>query len=240
MLEVAAYDGIAEWYEGYVAGGLPPYAEEPVLSLLPDVAGWRVCDLACGHGQMARLLATRGAAVTGMDISGRMLDIARRHEAEQPLGVVYVRDDARTLATVADGTFDGMTCRLALMDIPDTHATFRAAARVLVPGGWFVFSVVHPCFYPPISDFATGADGTTHRRVRRYFDEIFWYSDNPDGVRGKVGAHHRTLSTYLNAARDAGLSLDRFLEPQVPHDAAMPVPGHAEIPLTLVVRCVKR
>ncbi|HAL49192.1 MAG TPA: class I SAM-dependent methyltransferase, partial [Dehalococcoidia bacterium] len=46
-----------------------------------------------------------------------------------------------------------------------------------------------------------------------YFAEGFWRSENPDGVRGKVGAHHRTLSTYLNGLVEAGLSLERLVEP---------------------------
>lgn len=239
MPDVAPYDAIAEWYAGWMESEAQLFAAEPLRTLVGDVAGQRVCDLACGHGAMARLLAGWGATVTGVDISARLLEIARRREAAEPRGVVYVQDDAQTLVTIPDATFDGMTCRLALMDIPDLGATFRAVARVLVPGGWFAFSLVHPCFYPPGSDTFATPDGTTYRRVRRYFDETLWFSDNPHGIRNKVGAYHRTLSTYLNAAIDAGLRLDRLDEPQVTPDAAARDPRHAETPFVLAVRCVK-
>ena len=235
----ARYDAIAEWYAAWAEGGASLFAVEPLHSLMGDVAGRRVLDLACGHGAMARSLAAGGATVTGVDIAARLLAIAQQHEAAAPLGITYVHDDAQTLGTVADAVFDGAACRLALMDIPDLAATFRAVARVLKPGGWFAFSLVHPCFYPPHSDTFTAPDGTTYRRVRRYFDEGEWFSDNPEGVRGKVGAYHRTLSTYLNTMTDAGLRLDCLREPPVTPNAATNAPRHTETPFLLVVRCVK-
>jgi hypothetical protein len=39
---------------------------------------------------------------------------------------------------------------------------------------------------------------------------------NPDGVRIRVGATHRKLSTFLNALLDAGLQAERYLEPPAP------------------------
>ncbi len=239
MQAEARYDSIAEWYAEWAEGGVALFAAEPLRSLVGDVAGRQVLDLACGHGAMTRLLAGWGATVTGTDIAARLLEIARRREVGASCGIAYVRDDAQTLATFADRTFDGATCRLALMDIPDLAATFRAVTRVLRPGGWFAFSLVHPCFYPPHSDTFAAPDGTVYRRVRRYFDEAHWFSDNPEGVRSKVGAYHRTLSTYLNTATGAGLRLDRLLEPQVTPDAAANDPRHAETPFLLAVRCVK-
>jgi 2-polyprenyl-3-methyl-5-hydroxy-6-metoxy-1,4-benzoquinol methylase len=53
-----------------------------LLALLPDAHGRRVLDLGCGAGQLARYLATHGAAeVVGVDLSERMLELARTHWA---------------------------------------------------------------------------------------------------------------------------------------------------------------
>lgn len=54
-----------------------------LLALLPDVNGRRVLDVGCGAGQLARHLATCGAAeVIGVDVSERMLELARTQWAD--------------------------------------------------------------------------------------------------------------------------------------------------------------
>src|SRR5437867_9336649 len=102
---------------------------------------------------------------------------------------------------------------MALMDIPDLSGTIRAVSRVLRPGGWFVFATFHPCFQMPTSGEETAPDGTLRRTVSGYWTEGFWRSDTRPGPPGKVGAHHRTLSTYVNTLVDAGLVIERVAEP---------------------------
>ncbi len=174
----AAYDAIAEWYDEQVrnGNGLLPFHELAIaalLDLLGDLRGRAICDLACGQGIVSRQLARRGACVTGIDISERLLEIARGEEAELPLGIAYIQDDAHTLAAVPDASFDAVACNLALMDIPDLDAVMAAVWRVLRPGGAFVFSIAHPCIVPPGSYWTTEADGGPGRHVRGYFAEGF-------------------------------------------------------------------
>ena len=79
------------------------------------------------------------------------------------------------------------------------------------------------------------------RRVRRYVDEGFWQSDNPAGVRGKVGAYHRTLSSYLNGLVSAGLVLRTLAEPTIPpgeYDDPY-TQGQVQVPSVLVVDCLR-
>ena len=84
-----------------------------------------------------------------MDISQRLLDIARAEEDAQPLGIAYVHDDAQTLASIPDSTFAGVLRNMALMDIPDLGATLVSIRRILRPGGWLLFTMTHPCFQRP-------------------------------------------------------------------------------------------
>jgi ubiquinone/menaquinone biosynthesis C-methylase UbiE len=241
----AAYDEIAHWYNEIVREGPQSLHEDFVIPALLEVAGdigeWRVCDLACGQGVVARGLAERGASVVGVDISEKLLDIARRYEREQPLGISYLLDDAQTLLGVESAGFDGVVCNMALMDIPDLIACLGSVARILRPAGWFVFSITHPCFLPPNSPRWThDEDGTISLKVSGYFAEGFWKSSNPDGVRGKVGSHHRTLSTYVNALARAGLKIEHLDEPRATEDMAERIPGYLEVPPYLVARCEKR
>jgi SAM-dependent methyltransferase len=217
---LARYDEFAEWYEQRIGESPPLIAAH--LDLLPAVTGDRVLDIACGQGRMSRYLARLGADVVGVDISAAMLGKAR---ATGPEGITYVRADVTRHPAWWDGRpFDGCTCELALMDIDDLAGTLATVATVLRPGGWFVASIVHPCFpgnergqssWPP----EAGYEG-----------EGWWTSPehNPDGVRIRVGATHRKLSTFLNALLDAGLEAERFVEPPAP------------VPLYLLWRCRRR
>lgn len=246
-MNASAYDEIAEWYDAWV--GPHPMDEDAffpaVAILMGDVAGRRVCDLACGQGRVARHLADAGASVVGIDLSVKLLAIARRHEEVAPRGIAYRHADARRLAGVADGSFDGVVCHMALMDIPDLAPVLHEIARILRPAGWFVFSVLHPCYHTARSGELTLPERTV-RTTGAYFTEGYWRSDTRPGPPGKVGAYHRTLSTYVNALTDAGLTLERAAEPRTggavpnsPSMAGMARPVWEEVPAALVARCMK-
>ncbi len=70
-MPVSPYDEIAEWYDGWVGTG--SMRDDPffptVAALMGEVAGRRICDLACGQGRVARHLAALGAHVVGIDLS---------------------------------------------------------------------------------------------------------------------------------------------------------------------------
>lgn len=132
---------------------------------------------------------------------------------------------------------------MALMDMADLAPTLCSVARILRPSGWFVFSILHPCFHTARSGEMTSPEGTV-RTVGRYFVEGYWRSDTRPGPPGKVGAYHRTLSTYANALADAGLVLERMSEPcasgvsaAAPSLAGLSRPVWAEVPAVLVARC---
>jgi ubiquinone/menaquinone biosynthesis C-methylase UbiE len=240
-MAATAYDKIAEWYDATVREGslLHDLVLPTLFDLIGNVEGLHVCDLACGQGVVTRHLAKNGAAVVGVDTSAQLLAIAERYEADEPLGIVYRHDDAQTLATLPDVAFAGVACNMALMDIADVPAVFRAVHRILRPKGWFVFSITHPCFQTPISTWMDRPDGTVWRAIRGYFAEVFWHSDNSSGVRGQVGAYHRMLSTYVNALVEAGLCLERLCEPQASGHVVGRMPGYGEVPAVLVARCRK-
>jgi ubiquinone/menaquinone biosynthesis C-methylase UbiE len=228
----ARYDAVAVEYDVWVGAG-SALDDSTFEDLVGDIAGQQVCSVACGQGREARYLATRGAAVTGVDLSANLVDIARRHEEADPLGITYLQGDAHTLEGLADASFDGVTCYMALMDIPDLDGALQSVARVLRPGGWFVFSITHPCFKTPATgDLVDHTNKSVRRTVGAYFTEGYW--DGPGLHRNAlpVGAYHRMLSTYVGALTRAGLVIDQMREPAFDHQ-----PVWQEVPQLLYVRC---
>lgn len=234
----ASYNDIAGWYDSYLREN-PIYSEivlPNVLALIGDVQEQCVCDLACGQGWIARELASRRAHVTGIDLAGNLLAIARQHEEQALLGIDYVHGDAQTAAELSNSSFDGCICVMALMNLDDLPAVFRTAYRILKSGGWFVFAITHPCFQTPGAQWITTQEGRVVRAVDGYFDERIWTSGSTGGVRSRVGEHHRMLSTYLNVMVATGLVFERLVEPAASPEIAQCLPGNWEVPSILLVR----
>ena len=214
------YDEFAEWYEQWIGDAPPLIAAHS--DLLPAVTGERVLDIACGQGRMSRYLARLGADVVGVDISAAMLGKAR---AIGPEDIAYVRADVARHPAWWDGRpFDGCTCELALMDIDDLAGTLSTVTTLLRQGGWFVASIVHPCFPGSEKGRSSWPPGEGYECEGRWTAP----DHNPEGVRIRVGATHRKLSTFLNALLDAGLEAERFVEPPAP------------VPTYLLWRCRRR
>lgn len=86
MDPLARYDRISEMYHGIVGDDVSDPATASLLALAPETSGARVLDLACGQGRVSRDLARRGAIVVGIDVSERLLEVAREIEGSDPMG----------------------------------------------------------------------------------------------------------------------------------------------------------
>ncbi len=233
-----SWSDIAGWYDGLLSAGSGPHetAVQCLLRLVPPLVGSRVLDVACGQGLATRALADAGVTeVVGVDSSGEMLELARRHDAAGRAHLSYLQDDAQTLTALEDESFDGVTCQLGLMDIRDLQAAIGAIRRVLKPGGWLAFVIGHPCFLVPDAIPLPGPDGRPAVSITGYFDERFWRSSDPAGVR-RAGSYHRTLSTYLNALVRARFVLEAVEEPTASLLLARQQPLYTQVPIFFAVR----
>ncbi len=107
------------------------------------LAGQKVLDVGCGGGILAESMATRGASVTGIDLSDKALSVARLHLLETGNKADYRKVSAEELAIEMPGTFDIVTCLEMLEHVPDPASTVRACARLVRPGGQVFFSTIN-------------------------------------------------------------------------------------------------
>ena len=181
------------------------------FKLIGDVKGQIVLDLACGEGYNTRMLARKGAKVTGIDFSEKLIELARREETKEKLGICYHVLDATDLKEFSNNHFDLITCFMSLQDIENYRKAIYEVARVLKNRGRFVFSIPHPCFETIIED-GKGVSAT-----RRYFGAvkypIHWEMERL-AKPFRTTSFHRTLTDYFDALSESRLFVSRLVEPR--------------------------
>ncbi len=182
-----------------------------VVELLGPVAGKRILDAGCGEGFLSRLLAERGASVVAVDFSDEMLKFARER-TPSALDVAYAHADFAQLDMLPGESFDIVVSVTAIQDVPDYESAIAEAYRCLIPGGFSVLALMHPCFSSE-GGWVKDADGRKlYWKVDNYFHEGPREVHVCDGVEKDVVYFHRTLTSYIRATRRAGFIVDDFVE----------------------------
>jgi len=185
-----------------------------MLRMLGDVAGRTILDLGCGEGGYSRELARRGARVTGVDGSERLVTVARERAHSERVDVQYVCANASALQDIGNESFDFVVAAMSLMDVEDYPAAVREAYRILVAGGELLMSITHPCFTAPVSQWVRGPSGELQFfAVDRYFERTAWDDKIARSFRGSVIRRHRPLEDYIGALLKTGFVLREFREP---------------------------
>ena len=110
-----------------------------LVSMAEVRAGERALDLACGTGDIAFAVAARGARAVGLDITHRMLQLARlragsARASSSQAPVEFITGDMTSLP-FRSASFDLVTTGYGLRNVPDLDAAIDEIARVLRPGG---------------------------------------------------------------------------------------------------------
>lgn len=214
------WDYAAEGYQAEHGGFLrdagfvwcPEGLDEADVRLLgAHLRGRTVLEVGAGAAQCSRWLVTQGARPVALDVSAGQLSYARRLDARTGLTVPLVQADAAALP-FANASFD-IVCSAfgALPFVADSGAVMVEVARVLRPGGRWVFSVNHPFAWSLPDD--PGPDGL--RVTTSYFDRRPYVEVDTAGTPTYV-EHHRTLGDRVREVTAAGLALLDVVEPEWP------------------------
>ena len=133
----------AEGYESYMVPTLFGPCARILIQAADPKSGERVLDVGCGTGIVAREVATRlGAtgAVTAVDLSAKMLAVARTAAVREGLTIEWREGNAEQLP-FQDGAFDLVLCQFALMFVADKTAALSEMRRVVTGSGRVVISV---------------------------------------------------------------------------------------------------
>jgi len=200
------------WQEGFTEGADPEYEEQ----ILPLAAEWlrgagRVLDVGTGEGQIARRAVRAGAGlVVGVDPTWGQLTVAR----ERAGGPVYARGAAAWLPC-RSGAFDAVVACLVFEHIVEFGAAIAEVARVLRPGGRFLFFLNHPLLQTPGSGWIDD-----HILEEQYWRIGPYLVDDESEEEVAPGVClpfiHRPLSRYVNAMAGCGLLVERMEEPAPP------------------------
>ncbi len=145
--ELAKFSALAsQWWD--LNGKFRPLHDiNPLrLSLIDEhargIKGKRAIDIGCGGGIASEGLARMGAQVTGIDMAGKALAVAKLHALESNTVVDYREMTAEAAAEQFAATFDVVTCLEMLEHVPDPASVVRACAALAKPGATLAFSTI--------------------------------------------------------------------------------------------------
>jgi 2-polyprenyl-6-hydroxyphenyl methylase/3-demethylubiquinone-9 3-methyltransferase len=108
-----------------------------------SLAGNKVLDVGCGGGILAEAMAQKGAEVTGIDVAGKALAVARLHLLESGQTVNYLEATVEQHAESSTELYDVISCMEMLEHVPDPASVISAIATLVKPGGHVFISTIN-------------------------------------------------------------------------------------------------
>jgi SAM-dependent methyltransferase len=226
------------WQEGFTEGNDPEYVEQIIPLAAEHLAGTcRVLDVGTGEGQLCRAATDAGAAnVVGVDPAWAQLGVARQRGG----GPAYARAAGARLPFASEA-FDAVMACLVFEHIDAVDQAIAEVARVLAPGGRFLFFLNHPLLQAPGSGWIDDhIIDEQYWRIGPYLREDTSLEEVDKGVL--LPFVHRPLSRYVNAMAEQGLLVTRMEEPTPPPGFLARAEGYrdaATIPRLLFMRAEK-
>jgi SAM-dependent methyltransferase len=197
-----AYQSLADHYAAAIdTKPHNAYYERPAMvALWPELKDKYVLDAGCGPGVYSQLLRERGSKVTSIDVSDRMIELARQRLG--PDADLRIVDMTQPLVAFSNETFDFVNAPLCLDYIQDWRALFFEFKRILKPNGLLQFSCGHPAF------------DAEYFETQDYFSvEQVQCTWKGFGKHVVMPSFRRSLQEIVMPLVDAGMQIEKLVEP---------------------------
>ncbi len=202
--------------------------EIPALfSMLPDLKDKTILDLGCGFGEHCKRFVENGAKkVIGIDISEKMLEIAKQENADSK--ITYINMPMENISKLND-KFDIVISSLAFHYVEDFSGVVKNIFDMLNENGVFLFSQENPL----CTCFSGGNRWTKDENGNKLYinlsnygiegeRESSWFVDN-------VKKYHRTFSTIINTLIETGFTIEKMIEPLPTEDLLKKYPEYKDL-----------
>ena len=250
MKKDSSWNESAGWYDQLLENTKDTYQRKVIspnlLRLLELKKGENVLDLACGNGFFTREFFKQGANVTGVDLSSKMIELARKKSASE---IKLAVASADKLSFLESGTFDKVVIVLAIQNIENVSGVFQECQRVLKSRGKLFLIMNHPAFRiaKKSSWDWDNESKIQYRRIDRYLSESKVKIQTHPGDRPEeyTISFHRPLQFYFKLLQKNGFAVSH-LEEWISHKQSQTGPraeaedlARKEIPLFMFLECIK-
>jgi SAM-dependent methyltransferase len=215
----ALWESHAEWWQTHFTDGADPEYEEQILPTIVRLLRPHrsVLEIGTGDGQVLRAIASHDRDAQAQDVTYVGIDPAQaqiRTAADRAPEFLFARGEALALP-YRDASYDAVVACLVFEHILEVDAALGEVARVLKPGGQFLFLLNHPLLQTPGSGWIDDQIlDEQYWRIGDYLKEDVAFEEVEKDVF--IPFVHRPLSRYLNTAIAKGLRLDTMEEPAPP------------------------
>lgn len=165
----------------------------------------RALEIGAGTGHLAKAVYSLGIEVTAIEPSPGMHAVAADVLKDTQVRLINCRSDELDQSLQFNVVYSHMVAHV----VEDLQGFYASAAVHLGSGGYFIFSVPHPCFYNDYKNYF----GEEYKYIEPMKKTIsFTITKDPTNVITDVPYHHRPLSSYINELIAVGFALDAFQE----------------------------
>lgn len=212
-----SWNDVAGWYDEMLESEEGTYQKDlilpNVLRLLEIKKGEKLLDLGCGQGFFAREFFKAGANVSGVDLSHKLITLAKERS---PKEIQFGVSEADKLEFLSNESFDVVVCISAIQNMKKVVEVLTESFRILKKGGRLLIIMNHPSFRIP-KQSSWGFDEKSKLQYRRVDEYI---SESKSGIAMHPGidstvetiSFHHPLQFYFKALRKAGFMVSRLEE----------------------------
>ncbi len=182
-------------------------------ALLTDLSGKKVLDAGCGEGIFTKFTADHGAEATGIDGAREMVTKAKQNYPNLNFQIA----DLLQPLPFTNQVFDLVLASMVLMHLKNAETFVGECKRTLKPKGFFIFSVLHPCFnFPTMSLYKSFMDKLFFRKPSGLSYNYYQKDDSrrfESSLNQQLTHYHRTLEDYSKLLSDNGFVITKIVEP---------------------------